>query len=95
MAKGAGLYGRGFVETNSGAYRLIEMLAAMIAQHIADREAHPEQWYRFERHIARDRPDLSGGIDFVDSPRHIGYVDSHAIATYLRMVAGRMGWELP
>ena len=90
-----GLFGVGFVETNSGAYQLMEMLAAMVAQHIADLVAHPEAWERFERHIANDQPDLSGGIRFVSSPRHEGYVDSHAIGKYLRMVARRMGWELP
>ena len=90
-----GVYGVGFVETNSGAYRLMEMLAAMIASHIWDREHRPQQWERFERHIATDQPDLSGGIRFVDSPRHQGYVDSHAIQRYLRAVSHRMGWDLP
>lgn len=90
-----GLYGLGFVETNSGAYRLMEMLAAMVAQHILDREARPTQWRRFEHHIAHDQPDLSGGINFVNSPRHQGYVDSQTIQRYLRAVAHRMHWVLP
>ena len=90
-----GLFGVGFVETNSGAYRLMEMLAAMVAQHILDREARPNQWERFEHHIRHDQPDLSGGITFVDSPRHQGYVDSQAIQRYLTAVSRRMGWDLP
>ncbi len=95
FARTPGLYGVGFVETNSGAYRLMEMLAAMVAQHILDRETRPHQWERFEHHIHHDQPDLSGGINFVDSPRHQGYVDSQAIQRYLRAVAHRMAWELP
>ncbi len=90
-----GLFGLGLVETNSGAYGLMEKLAAMVASHIWDRQHRPEQWERFERHIAQDNPDLSGGIRFVDSPRHQGYVDSHAMTRYLRAVARRMGWTLP
>ncbi|MFV0632846.1 flavin-containing monooxygenase [Demequina sp.] len=95
FARTPGVYGIGFVETNSGAYGLMEKLAAMVASHIRDREHRPEQWDRFERHIATDRPDLSGAIRFVDSPRHQGYVDSHAISRYLVAVSRRMGWELP
>ncbi|WP_297082109.1 NAD(P)/FAD-dependent oxidoreductase [uncultured Demequina sp.] len=95
FARTPGLYGVGFVETNAGAYRHMEELAAMVASHIWDREHRPAQWERFERHIERDRPDLTGGITFVDSPRHEGYVDSATLHRYCHMVAGRMGWELP
>ncbi|WP_174435788.1 flavin-containing monooxygenase [Demequina globuliformis] len=94
FSKHTGLYGLGFVETNSGAYRLMDMLAEMIASHIWDRAHRPRQWERFEHHIAHDRPDLTGGLHLVGSPRHQGYVDSHAMTRYLRMVASRMGWEL-
>ncbi|MDE0573478.1 NAD(P)-binding domain-containing protein [Demequina sp. B12] len=95
FSRNPGLYGLGFVETNSGAYRLMDMLAHMVASHIWDRHHRADAWAAFERHVAEDSPDLSGGIRFVDSPRHQGYVDSHAMQRYLRMVAKRMGWELP
>ncbi|GIG53351.1 flavin-containing monooxygenase [Demequina activiva] len=89
-----GLFGLGFVETNAGAYRHMEELAEMIASHLWDREHRPAQYARFERHIREDRPDLSGGIEFVDSPRHQGYVDSATLHRYCRAVARRMGWSL-
>jgi hypothetical protein len=40
-----------------------------------------------------DRPDLSGGLRFVDSPRHTGYVHSDAFVEYLGKVAEGMGWR--
>jgi hypothetical protein len=43
--------------------------------------------------IRSDRPDLSGGLKFVASPRHTGYVDSGAFVKYLGKVAGEMGWR--
>ncbi|WP_200809099.1 NAD(P)/FAD-dependent oxidoreductase [Demequina sp. NBRC 110051] len=94
FARTPGLYGIGFVETNSGAYILMDMLSQMVAQHIADHTRRPDAWRAFERHVATDRPDLSGDIKFVDSPRHQGYVDAHAIQKYLRAVSRRMGWTL-
>jgi hypothetical protein len=42
--------------------------------------------------IDTDRPDLSGGIRFVASPRHHGYVDSHAFRRYLSKVTRQIGW---
>ncbi|WP_061960540.1 flavin-containing monooxygenase [Demequina flava] len=94
FSRNSGLYGLGFVETNSGAYRLMDMLAEMIASHIWDRDHRPGQWERFERHVASDDPDLTGGLQLVNSPRHQGYVDSHTMDRYLRMVCRRMGWDL-
>ncbi|GMA36934.1 hypothetical protein [Demequina litorisediminis] len=94
FARTPGLYGIGFVETNSGAYILMDMLSQMVAQHIADRMRRPGAWEAFEKHVANDRPDLSGGIRFVDSPRHTGYVDSPTIRKYLKSVSKRMGWTL-
>ena len=88
-----GLFGIGFVETNSGAYQLFDMQAQMIAGFIHDRQRGLPNAEAFSRMIRADRPDLSGGVNFVDSPRHTGYVDSGAFVKYLGKVAGRMGWR--
>jgi len=95
FAREPGLFGVGYVETNSGAYGLMDVLAHMVAAHIADRTDRPERWRSFEERIRSDRPDLSGGIRFVDSPRHRGYVDSAAFKEYLHKVAADEGWEVP
>jgi len=90
-----GLYGLGFVETNGAAYLLMSQLAAMVASHIADKEARPEKYARFEKEIQTVEPDLTRGLKLVNSPRHKGYVDGVAITRYIRKTARRMGWDVP
>ena len=90
------LFGVGFLETNSGALPHYGRAARMVARYLLDQEDQPARAKTFEHLIANDRPDLSSGIKFDSSPRHQGYVDSHALATYQRKVIGRMGWpEVP
>jgi hypothetical protein len=88
-----GLFGVGFVETNSGAYRLFDTQAQLIASFLHDSQRGFPTAERFARMIRSDRPDLTGGLKFVDSPRHTGYVHSEAIVKYLGKVAVRMGWR--
>lgn len=90
-----GLFGVGFVETNSGAYPIFDLLAHLVASHIADRDADPARWRRFEHRLRHDRPDLTGGIALDDSPRHTGYVDSPTIRRHLARVAVETGWGAP
>lgn len=88
-----GLFGVGFVETNSGAYQLFDTQAQLIAGFIDDQRQGRPTARRFAEMIRADRPDLSGGLKFVDSPRHTGYVDSVAFVKYLGKVAKQMGWR--
>ncbi|MPY56572.1 NAD(P)/FAD-dependent oxidoreductase [Streptomyces spongiae] len=88
-----GLFGVGFVETNSGAYQLFDSQAQLIASFIRDARQGLPTAERFVRMIRSDRPDLTGGLKFVDSPRHTGYVHSEAIVKYLDKVAAQMGWR--
>lgn len=88
-----GLFGIGFVETNAGAYQLFDMQAQLIAGYLHDVRHQRPNAERFAQRIRADRPDLSGGLKLVDSPRHTGYVDSGAFVKYLGKVAGEMGWR--
>lgn len=88
-----GLFGVGFVETNSGAYHFFDTQAQMIASYIHDEHRDSPNARRFADMIHNDRPDLTGGLTLIDSPRHTGYVDSRALGTYLAKVARRMGWR--
>ena len=47
----------------------------------------------FDRMIAGEHPDLSGGIRFIDTARHRSYVDGRAFRNELTSVADRMGWQ--
>ncbi|MFJ3307317.1 flavin-containing monooxygenase [Streptomyces sp. NPDC086549] len=88
-----GLFGVGFVETNSGAYQLFDIQAQLIADFIHDTRHGLPTAERFAHMIRSDRPDLSGGLRFVESPRHTGYVHSEAIVKYFAKVAAGMGWR--
>jgi hypothetical protein len=88
-----GLFGVGFLETNSGAYQLFDTQAQLIASYIDDARRGLPNAQRFADLIRNDQPDLSGGLRFVDSPRHTGYVDSGAFVKHLAKVAGQMGWR--
>jgi hypothetical protein len=89
----AGLFGVSFTETNSGAYRHFDAAGQMIASYLEDQDRRPAAARHFAELIATDRPDLSGGIAFDGSARHVGYVDAHALATYRETVFSRMGWQ--
>jgi hypothetical protein len=82
-----GLCGVGFIETNSGAYKLFDLQAQLIASYVHD---GPE---RFARMIREDRPDLRAGLKFVSSPRHTGYVDSGAYLGHVKKIAAELGWR--
>jgi hypothetical protein len=88
-----GLFGGSFIETNSGAYRHFDAAAQMIASYLDDQDRRPAAARHFAAMIAADRPDLSGGIAFDGSARHVGYVDAHALASYRQTVFKRMGWQ--
>lgn len=53
--------------------------------------ANSERAARFVQRIRHDRPDLTGGVRFVASPRHKGYVNSRIYTAYLRKVTDSMG----
>nr|WP_106208330.1 NAD(P)-binding domain-containing protein [Kineococcus rhizosphaerae] len=89
-----GLFGIGFTETNSGAFKHFDAFAQMIASHLQDRRSNPERYAQFVRFLRTDRPDLSGGIRFDASPRHRGYVDADALTAYRAEVGRRFGWRL-
>jgi hypothetical protein len=65
----------------------------LLASFIQDSRAGLPTAERFARLVRSDRPDLTGGLKFVDSPRHTGYVHSDAFVKYLGKVAEGMGWR--
>lgn len=88
-----GLIAMGFIETNSGAYRLFDQSARIVAGYIDDALHDPTRAARFEQLIDRHHPDLTGGIRFIDSPRHRGYVDSAALRRIYDRVLTQMDWS--
>ncbi|HSC83458.1 MAG TPA: monooxygenase, partial [Pseudomonas sp.] len=86
------LFGIGYLETNSSAYKLFDNEAHAVACYLRDQLQRPEQARQFEQLIAQDNPDLSGGIHFIQSQRHEVYLEVHALKSYLHKLRRRFGW---
>ena len=89
----SGLIAPSFVETNSGAFKLFDLMAFAAANHLADQQQGTPTAEKMSQMIAADRPDLSGGIRFVASDRHANYFDSDAWQAYMKRLFRRMGWR--
>jgi len=87
-----GLFGVSYLEVNSSAYTLFDRVANLVACHLADLRDDPARAERLRQLVISDHPDLSGGVHFVDSPRHTNYVEVRAYRQNLRRVARSMGW---
>lgn len=83
------LFALGILEIDAGAFPIISLQAELVGQVIHDLHHDPRQASAF-RALKQTRPDLSGGIEHVDSPRHDYYVQDHAYRTYLRRLLERM-----
>ncbi|MGW0044725.1 flavin-containing monooxygenase [Rhodococcus sp. NPDC003348] len=86
------LFGVGYLETNSSAYTLFDQVTNLLAHYLHDQQHNPARAAAFDRRIATDRPDLSGGISFIGTDRHSAYVDSHAFRDHLTRVRAELGW---
>jgi hypothetical protein len=42
--------------------------------------------------VRDDRPDLTGGVCYLESERHVGYVEINAFRKQIKRVRRRMGW---
>ena len=90
----AGLSVLGFVEFASAAYQRFDEMAQTIVMdaHIRETGVGLEDWTRMK---AEDRPNLRGGMAYVNSPRHANYVE---VGTYRRTLAeihAQFGWFDP
>lgn len=83
------LFALGILEVDAGAFPIISLQAELIGQVIHDLRHDPRQADAF-RQLKRTRPDLSGGVEHVDSPRHDYYVQDRAYRAYLRRLLDRM-----
>ncbi|MFI6778133.1 flavin-containing monooxygenase [Nocardia sp. NPDC050412] len=86
------LFTLGYLETNSSAYTLFDNISNIVAQYLRDQTTQPQRAAQFDRLIATDRPDLSGGLHLVKSARHAGYVDAKSFKKVIKRVRKQIGW---
>ncbi|MDO8290057.1 MAG: NAD(P)-binding domain-containing protein [Parvibaculum sp.] len=87
------LYALGYMETNGGAYKLFDEMADLITQAIIARAKGGAAKEKVDEMIAKDRPDLSGGIKFVASDRHATYVEIDAYRRHMKKLRKVLGWS--
>ncbi len=88
------LFVAGFVETNGGAYSFFDDQAGLIAQAIRQEVENEAAHRRFREHMTQ-MPDLSGGIRFVASDRHLHYADAETYRRAIKQVRKTQGWTHP
>ncbi len=86
------LFTLGFLDTNAGVYEDFDRLAHIITQVVLDRDRRPEKARQFRRLVEGKPPDLSGGIKFLTSPRHVSYVNHDSFRAYLAKLHNTMDW---
>ncbi len=86
------LYVLGFVEFADAAYKRFDEMAQLIMIDIHAREtgSHRAEIAELKR---ADRPDLRGGVSYVDSPRHTNYVERATYMAYLAWFRDRFDWH--
>ena len=82
----------GLLETNAGVYKLFDNMADLIARVILAQRDCPRDAQRFAKIMSIDSPDLTGGMRYVDSERHVGYLDFGAYGKQMNRLRRRMGW---
>lgn len=83
------LYVLGFIEFADAAYHRFDEMAQLIAIDLTATGAAKE---RFAALKASHHPDLRGGMEYLDSPRHANYVETHTYQHVLGEVRDSFGW---
>lgn len=87
------LFGISHIETNSGAFKMFDQMAFLMANYLRDQIDGNPKADKLDELIAGPSPDLSGGIRFVSSDRHAGYVNSDTFKAFLDKLSTRIGWK--
>ncbi|MFW2386972.1 MAG: flavin-containing monooxygenase [Polyangiales bacterium] len=83
----------GLHQTDGGAYDFFTLQADMMCNFILDQERRPDKAAEFHELKRNDRPNLSGGIRYVDSARHATYVKKSVFKSYSDKLMRRFKWK--
>jgi len=82
----------GYLDQNSSAFKLFDTQALTLAAYFRAQLDGLDTARQFDQLIQSDDPDLSGGIQFVQSDRHTVYLDARSFTAYLETLRTRMHW---
>ena len=83
----------GLHQTDGGAFDFFALQADMMTNFILDQQDDPARAERFRRMKRDDRPDLSGGLQYVRSARHETYVKKSVFKRYCDRIFRDLGWR--
>lgn len=83
----------GLHQTDGGAYDFFTLQADMMCNFILDQDQRPEEAAKFHELKKNDRPNLSGGIRYVNSARHATYVKKSVFKAYSDKLMRRFKWK--
>lgn len=86
------LYVVGFVEFADAAYKRFEEMAQLV---VLDLSLGGEQKAAFTRLKRTHHPDLRGGVDYIDTPRHANYVETNTYQQVLSEIRDQFGLQSP
>lgn len=84
------LYVLGFIEFADAAYKRLDEMAQLIALDVGAEDDDKRALQDLKR---GDKPDLRGGIDYIDSDRHVSYVESGTFQAVLADLRDRFDLE--
>lgn len=85
----------GFIEINGGVFPFYDEFADILAEFHRERQALSPMATVFVDIVRSGLYDVSGSIDYVDSPRHKVYANVLASMKALKKLRRRMGWKAP
>ncbi len=83
------LYVLGFIEFADAAYHRFDEMAQLVA---IDLSVAGSEKARFRRLKSSHYPDLRGSMQYIDSPRHANYVETHTYQHVLAEIREAFGW---
>ncbi|MEM8785523.1 MAG: NAD(P)-binding domain-containing protein [Pseudomonadota bacterium] len=89
------LFVNGYIETNSGAYKLFDEMGLLIAQTIAAQARDPAKARQIQATIEGPEPNLGGKVAYVESARHTGYTNVTAYTKAMKAMRDQLGWPDP
>ncbi len=85
------LFATGFLESNSGLFKLFDQKAHVIACAI-EASVDTSRHASLRAIVERESVDVSGGVSYVKSSRHANYVNTRAYRRALERLCHRLGW---